>query len=115
MDPNTYWVTITKRVCLDPVENEHAELEVEILCYLEPVIQARKKGHPDSWTPEEGGTFEILETSWKGGGPFKGLVLLNEKEKQEVRGLVEKAVAEAIANAQESHAVERYLREREDF
>jgi hypothetical protein len=45
------------------VEDEDGEIldTVQVTALFEPYVPERRRGHPDNWTPAEGGGFEGLD------------------------------------------------------
>lgn len=52
-------VTVSFTVERDDESGETKEVKLEITGSHSPVVPARRGGHPDTWTPEEGGETEI--------------------------------------------------------
>lgn len=45
--------------------------EVEVTCFVDPYIPANMDGHPDTWTPAEGGEIELDEIWYRNMGLAK--------------------------------------------
>ncbi len=62
------------------VEREDDEIELTILGYAEPYVPANYRGHPDNWTPPEGGGSGV-EDILLDGKPWSGTLTIEEEQR----------------------------------
>lgn len=76
------------------VERDDEELEVKVTGFVWSFVAGNRSGHPDTWTPDDGGEVEIDKVTLDG-RPFE--LTPNERAKAE-----EKLAEEAQREAEES-------------
>jgi hypothetical protein len=59
-------------------EDGEEEIILEINGWAEPYVPANFRGHPDNWTPEEGGDTDIEEILYNG-EPWEGTLTPSEE------------------------------------
>ena len=96
------------------IERDDEEIELHIFGDAEPYVPGCRRGHPDNWTPDEGGHASIIDIAldedcnklWDGE--------LTKNEKQEAESLLLSALEEEISIAKEDAAVDRAESMRDD-
>jgi hypothetical protein len=76
--------------------HEVGEIEVKVTGTAIPYTPARFRGHPDTWSPAEGGGIEDFEATVDG-QPFE---LSRDEEERAVEALQERAADAAEADAE---------------
>lgn len=96
------------------VERDDEELELYVVGDVEPFVPGNRRGHPDHWTPDEGGyaTIEGVYTDEDADEPWDGE--LTDSEKSEARSALMDAFEEDCRCAAEDAAAERAEARRED-
>jgi hypothetical protein len=83
---------------------EDIVVEVTVSGYVTPIIPARRSGHPDNWSPAEGGECENLTTTVNG-QHFD----LTPNEEQEAIDALRRESERVRRNNREAALAERWL------
>jgi hypothetical protein len=96
------------------VERDGEDIELHIFGEAEPFVPGNRRGHPDHWTPDEGGYASVdgVYTDEDGSEPWDDE--LTASEKSDAESALYEAFEEDARCAAEDAAVERAEAQRED-
>lgn len=96
--------TATIYIERDDEAGESQELEIELTGSVEEYRPARLHGHPDTWSPAEGGDVEVENAVCKTDAYKHLFVELTKEENEKAKEALQEAAAEEYESRQEAWA-----------